>query len=150
MLIDKDLIMMNLQATSKEEAIRLLAEQAATAGRISDVNLFRESVLHRELDYSTGMGFGVAIPHGKSSAVREPLLMFATVKPLDWQSLDGNPVDMIFLIGVPADDASTIHLKILANLSRRLMREPFRDSLRSAKSADDILAVLLEADIGLQ
>jgi fructose-specific phosphotransferase system IIA component len=149
MLINEDLILMNLPASTKNEAIRLLAEKAAAAGRVNDVEGFQQAVLHREAEYSTGMGFGVAIPHGKTNAVTEPVLMYATVQPMDWQSLDGAPIDMIFLIGVPADDASTLHLKILANLSRRLMKEPFRDSLRAAKSPADVMSVLVEYEIGL-
>lgn len=149
MLINEDLILMNLPASTKAEAIRLLAEKAAAAGRVSDIDGFQQAILHREDEYSTGMGFGVAIPHGKTNAVVEPILMFATVKPMDWQSLDGEPIDMIFLIGVPADDASTLHLKILANLSRRLMKEPFRDSLRAAATPAGIMSVLNEYEIGL-
>ncbi len=149
MLINEDLILMNLPATTKVEAIRLLAEKAAAAGRVNDVSAYQDAVMHREAEYSTGMGFGVAIPHGKTNAVNEPILMFATVKPMDWQSLDGEPIDMIFLIGVPADDASTIHLKILANLSRRLMKEPFRVALREATTPGDIMRVLTEYEIGI-
>jgi PTS system fructose-specific IIA component len=149
MLINEDLIIMNLPATTKEEAIQMLAEKAAAAGRVNDVAAYKAAVMHRESEYSTGMGFGVAIPHGKTNAVNEPLLMFATVKSMDWQSLDGEPIDMIFLIGVPADDASTVHLQILATLSRRLMKEPFRTSLRAAKTAADVMAVLKEYEIGI-
>lgn len=149
MLINEDLIIMNLPATTKPEAIRLLAEKAAAAGRVKDIEGYQQAVMHREAEYSTGMGFGVAIPHGKTNAVSEPLLMFATVQPMDWQSLDGEPIDMIFLIGVPEDDASTLHLKILANLSRRLMKEPFRASLRTAKTPAEVMQVLTEYEIGL-
>ncbi len=149
MLINEDMILMNLPATSKEDAIRQLSEKAAAIGRVSDPEAFMAAVMTREADYSTGMGFGVAIPHGKSEAVTEPLLMYATVAPMDWQALDGKPTDLIFLIGVPADDASTMHLKILANLSRRLMKEAFRDDLRAAKNAADVMKVLTEYDIGL-
>lgn len=149
MLINEDLILMNLPAATKAEAIRLLAEKAVAAGRVNDVAGYQEAVLHREAEYSTGMGFGVAIPHGKTAAVNEPLLMFARVAPMDWQSLDGSPVDMIFLIGVPADEASTVHLKILATLSRRLMKEPFRDALRAAATPADVMKVLTEYEVGI-
>ena len=149
MLINEDLILMKMPAENKGDAIRMLAEKAAALGRVNDVNVFCQSVLHREADYSTGMGFGVAIPHGKSESVNEPLLMFATVDSLDWQSLDGKPVDLVFLIGVPADDASAVHLKILANLSRRLIKDDFRSQLRAAVTSSDVMNVLTEAGIGL-
>lgn len=150
MLITEELIALNLPATSKTEAIQMLAEIAAKAGRVADVDGYREAVLHREGEYSTGMGFGVAIPHGKTNAVTEPLLLYATVQPpIDWQSLDGNPIDVIFMIGVPADNAGDVHLKILANLSRRLMKEDFRTNLRAAKTPVEVLQVLKDYEIGL-
>ncbi len=149
MLITEDLIVMNLPAKTKEEAIQLLAEKAAAAGRVADVAGYRDAVLHRESEYSTGMGFGVAIPHGKTAAVTEPLLLYATVNPMDWQSLDGNPIDIIFMIGVPADNAGDVHLRILANLSRRLMKEEFRTNLRAATTPAEVLAVLKQYEIGL-
>jgi PTS system fructose-specific IIA component len=68
---------------------------------------------------------------------------------MDWQSLDGNPIDLIFMIGVPEASAGDIHLKILANLSRRLMKEDFRNSLRAAKTPAEVLKVLQDYDIGL-
>jgi len=149
MLINEDLIVMNLPAKTKEEAIQMLAEKAAAAGRVADVAGYRDAVLHRESEYSTGMGFGVAIPHGKTAAVTEPLLLYATVSPMDWQSLDGNPIDVIFMIGVPADNAGDVHLRILANLSRRLMKEDFRTNLRAATTPSDVLKVLKDYEIGL-
>ncbi len=149
MLITEDLIALNLPAKSKNEAIQMLAEKAAAAGRVADVEGYRDAVLHREGEYSTGMGFGVAIPHGKTNAVTEPLLMYATVESMDWESLDGNPIDVIFMIGVPADNAGDVHLKILANLSRRLMKEDFRTNLRAASTASEVLQVLKDYEIGL-
>ncbi len=149
MLITEDLIVLNLPAKSKAEAIQMLAEKAAAAGRVSDIDGYRDAVLHRESEYSTGMGFGVAIPHGKTNAVTEPLLMYATVESMDWQSLDGNPIDIIFMIGVPEDNAGDVHLRILANLSRRLMKEDFRTNLRAAQSPAAVLQVLKDYEIGL-
>ncbi|MDD2534878.1 MAG: fructose PTS transporter subunit IIA [Eubacteriales bacterium] len=149
MLITEELIALNLSAKTKNEAIHMLAEKAAAAGRVADVAGYVEAVLHREGEYSTGMGFGVAIPHGKTNAVIEPLLLYATVDSMDWQSLDGNPIDVIFMIGVPADNAGDVHLRILANLSRRLMKEDFRTNLRAATTPTGVLQVLKDYEIGL-
>jgi PTS system fructose-specific IIA component len=149
MLIDEDLIMLNLNARSREDAIQLMAERAKARNRLNDVEEYRKAVLKRESEYSTAVGFGVAIPHGKTDAVTEPFLMFATVQPLDWQALDQNPVNMIFLIGVPEKDSSTIHLKILASLSRKLMKEEFRNSIRNANTPSNIMKLLKESDLGL-
>lgn len=149
MLINEELIMLNLPASSQEEAIQLLGEKAKAQNKVSDVAAFKKAVLHRESEYSTAVGFGVAIPHGKTDAVNEPFLMFATVSSLDWKALDGKPVDIIFMIGVPEKDASTVHLKILANLSRKLMKEDFRNSLRGAKTPAEVMDVLKHSELGL-
>ena len=75
--------------------------------------------------------------------------MFSTVDSIDWKSMDGDPVDLVFLIGVPANDAGSTHLKILAALSRKLMKEEFRDSLRSARTEKDIMDLLEASELGL-
>ena len=149
MLINENLIMLDMPAKTKEEAILLLAEKAKSENKVEDATEFQKAVIHRESEYSTAVGFGVAIPHGKTDAVKEPFLMFATVKSIDWNALDGNPVDLVFLIGVPEKDASTVHLKILASLSRKLMKEDFRNSIRGAKNSSDVMTLLMESDLGL-
>lgn len=150
MLINEDLIILNLPAKTKKEAIKLLSEKAQKAGRVHDVNGYIQAVLAREEQYSTGVGFGVAIPHGKTDAVAEPFLMFATVQSLDWKSLDGKDVNMIFAIGVPEKESSTLHLKILSRLSRRLMQEEFRSNLKNAETASDIIQLLKDSDLGIE
>ena len=149
MLINEQLIMLDLPATTKEEAIELLSQRAKEVGRVSDATGYKEAVIAREEQYSTGVGFGVAIPHGKTDAVSEPFLMFATVDALDWASLDGTTVDLIFAIGVPEQDSSTLHLKILSKLSRQLMKEDFRDNLRKMKDPADIIQLLKDSDLGI-
>ena len=149
MLINEELIMLNLPAKTKEEAINLLGQKAKKVGRVSDVEGYTKAVLAREEQYSTGVGFGVAIPHGKTDAVTEPFLMFATVESLDWSSLDDKDVDLIFAIGVPESDSSTLHLKILSKLSRQLMKEDFRVSLREAKTPEEIMEILEARDLGI-
>lgn len=149
MIINKNLVKLNLDATTKEEVLSTLAKVAAANNKINNEKDYIEAVLKREEEYSTAVGFGVAIPHGKSDAVNEPFFMFATVNQIDWNSLDGEPVDMVFLIGVPMSDAGSTHLKILAALSRKLMKAPFRDSLREAKTSEEIMKVLEENELGL-
>jgi PTS system fructose-specific IIA component len=109
---------------------------------------YKKAVLHREAEFSTAMGFGIAIPHGKTAAVNEPFLCFARVTEVDWSALDGNPVDLVFMIGVP-EDAGTAHLKILAAISRKLMKQEFRDGLRSAVSAQELIEFLQNSDLGI-
>lgn len=149
MLINKDLILLNLPADSQEEALTLLAQRAKELNKIGDVEAFKAAVLAREGEYSTAVGFGVAIPHGKTDAVLEPFLMFARVKPMDWKALDGNPIDLIFLIGVPEKDAGTLHLQVLAALSRKLMKEEFRNAIRLAEIAEGVMEILEASELGI-
>lgn len=148
MLINEALIDLNVAMTTKEEVIRHLAELAKQEGRVSDLEKYISAVLHRETEYSTAMGFGIAIPHGKTAAVTEPFLCFAKVNSIDWNALDGKPVELVFMIGVP-EAAGNEHLKILASLSRKLMKQEFRDSLRSVTSNSDLLELLKNSDLGL-
>ncbi len=150
MLINENLVKLNLEAENQESALKSLAEVAFEQGKISDINEYVEAVLKRESEYSTAVGFGVAIPHGKTDAVKEPFLMFASVKQMDWKALDGEPIDLIFLIGVPEKDAGSLHLKILAALSRKLMKEDFRNALRDVKSEAGLIELLKNSEIGIQ
>jgi len=149
MIISKELVKLNLESTTKEEALTQLSKIAAKNGKVNDESLYMQAVIKREEEFSTAVGFGVAIPHGKSDAVNEPFFMFATVDNLDWDSMDGEPVNMIFLIGVPNSDASSIHLKILAALSRKLMKNQFRSELTSKKTPEEVINFLLESELGI-
>ncbi|NDL67358.1 PTS sugar transporter subunit IIA [Anaerotalea alkaliphila] len=148
-LINENLVVLGLEASSKEDVLTKMASIAAQQGKVNDVQGYTTAVLHRESEYSTAVGFGVAIPHGKTDAVTEPFLMFASVEPIDWAALDGGLVDLVFLIGVPEKEAGSTHLKILAALSRKLMKSDFRDGLRAVKTPQDLLQLLKESDIGL-
>ena len=94
------------------------------------------------------MGFGIAIPHGKSSAVKEPFLCFGKVDSVEWNSLDKKPVNMVFMIGVP-EEAGNAHLKILANISRKLMKQEFRDSLNEMKTSEELMDFLIKSELGI-
>ena len=137
-------ILLNCDLSDKEAIIRHLAKHGASVGLVNDVESYVQSVLHREAEYSTGVGYGIAIPHGKSAAVNEAFVIFTRVKDVDWQSLDGTPVDMVFQIGVPQSDAGDQHLRILAQLSRKLMKDEFRQALREATTVDAVLATFKE------
>jgi PTS system fructose-specific IIA component len=149
MLINENLIILNMEAKTKEEAIEKMSLQALKEKKVNDSEEYIKAVIKRESEYSTGVGFGVAIPHGKTDAVNEPFLMYATVEKLDWHSLDGEPVDLIFMIGVPEKEAGSTHLKILAGLSRKLMKEEFRMALREIKDPSALIELLQDSNIGL-
>lgn len=149
MIIQENLINLNVAETTKEAVIRSLTAQAMAAGRLADTETYVQAVLHRETEFSTAVGFGVAIPHGKTAAVTEPFLCFAKVKDVDWNAMDGNPVDLVFMIGVPESEAGSLHLKILASLSRKLMKQDFRDGLRAANTPAELIAFLEQSELGL-
>ncbi|WP_339063924.1 fructose PTS transporter subunit IIA [Tepidibacillus marianensis] len=145
-LIKEETIALSLDASNKKEAITKLANIMTNAGYISEINVFTEAVLTREEKGSTGIGFQVAIPHGKTKGVSKPGLAFATLAhPIDWDSLDGKPVSMFFLIAVPEEQAGNEHLQILAALSRKLIHEEFRNQLMSAKTVQEVLDLIKTA-----
>jgi PTS system fructose-specific IIC component len=118
--------------------IRALAGQAEEQGRLSETEVV-EAALAREAQSTTAVGNGVAIPHARSAAVSVPTLAFGRLQtPVEWDAPDREPVDLVFLIAVP-DDAGKQHLKVLAKLARALMKEDFRESLRSAPSSGDVV-----------
>lgn len=125
MLISKELILTHVDGDSKVAILESMSQAALKAGKIKDKEAYLTAVLKREEEYSTAVGFAVAIPHGKTDAVVEPFFMYGKVKDIDWKALDSNPVDHVFLIGVPEAEAGNAHLQILAKLSRKLMKKIF-------------------------
>ncbi|WP_422448708.1 PTS sugar transporter subunit IIA [Thermoanaerobacterium sp. DL9XJH110] len=148
MLINKNLIFIDLEAEDKEEAISKLARAAAREGKITSLEDFKKSVLERERSYTTGVGNGIAIPHGKSKAVKEAMIVFGrTAKGIDWDSLDGKPVNIIFLLGVPEENVSDLHLKLLQQLSRKLMNIDFVMRLQTAETREEVFDALKDIKI---
>lgn len=142
-IIKKDIIFFNLRAASREEAIEAIIEGMSKAGYVSDTDQYLSAVRERESKGTTGIGYGVAIPHGKSDAVVRPCLAFARLeKPVEWNSFDGKPVHDVFLIGVPTANAGNDHLKILIAISKMLIHDDFREELNHAKTPEEILSLL--------
>ncbi len=144
-LLDAKSVKIPLSAPSKEEAIRLLVDSLAEGGSVSDKAAYLEAVLQREATGSTGIGFGVAIPHGKSPGVAKAGIAFAKLdQPLEWASLDGKPVQAVFMIAVPQEAAGNEHLKILIAISRKLIDEEFRSKLLAVANYDELAALLAD------
>lgn len=144
-LLDAKSVKIPLSAASKEEAIRLLVDSLAEGDSVSDKAAYLEAVLQREATGSTGIGFGVAIPHGKSPGVAKAGIAFAKLaQPLEWASLDGNPVQVVFMIAVPQEAAGNEHLKILIAISRKLIDEEFRGKLIAVANYDQLAALLAD------
>jgi fructose PTS system EIIBC or EIIC component len=136
-----------LAATSKEDAIREMAEMLAATGKVADKDALIEAALAREAQGTTGLGEEIAIPHAKTDAVTAPVVGFArSAEGIDWGSLDGTSAKLVFMISVPEAAAGDEHLRILALLSRKLMDGDFRARLQAAPSRADILDVLAEVE----
>ncbi|KPV56680.1 PTS fructose transporter subunit IIA [Paenibacillus sp. A3] len=142
-LLQEQSIMISLEASDKESCIRAMIDGLEAAGCLRDKSTYLDAVMKREETGSTGIGFGVAIPHGKSGGVSKAGLAFAKLtQPLDWQSLDGNPVSVVFMIAVPEEAAGNEHLQILIALSRKLIDEQFRQSLLNVTEPQQLIDLL--------
>ncbi|MCM0663421.1 PTS fructose transporter subunit IIABC [Coprococcus sp. B2-R-112] len=145
-LLDKQSISLNGAPKDKKEALDQVVDLMAKSGKINDVEAYRQRVYAREEESTTGIGEGIAIPHGKCDAVTKPGLAAMVVKDgVDFDSLDGEPVHLIFLIAAPNTE-DNIHLDVLSKLSVLLMDEQFTADLLNAKSVDEFLEIVDKAD----
>ena len=145
-LLDKQSISLNGAPKDKKEALDQVVDLMAKSGKINDVEAYRQRVYAREEESTTGIGEGIAIPHGKGDAVTKPGLAAMVVKDgVDFDSLDGEPVHLIFLIAAPNTE-DNIHLDVLSKLSVLLMDEQFTADLLNAKSVDEFLEIVDKAD----
>lgn len=145
-LLDKRSISLNAAPADKKETLDLAVELMAKSGKLSDVEKYRAQVYAREEESTTGIGEGIAIPHGKCDAVKAPGLAAMVIKNgVEYESLDGEPVTLLFLIAAP-NTKDNVHLDVLSKLSVMLMDENFTTSLRNAKSVDEFLQIIDAAD----
>jgi fructose-specific PTS system IIA-like component len=145
-LFAQDLVVFANRAAGKEAAIKQLVDLAHQAGRTENAAALETAIWQREDVFSTGLGFGIAIPHCKSAAVAHNSLCVARyAEPLDWQSRDGEPVDTVIMLIVNEHDAGEAHLKIFAQLARRIMHEEFRVGLRACPDEKSLLRYLEDA-----
>ncbi|GER73847.1 PTS fructose transporter subunit IIABC [Weizmannia acidilactici] len=137
-LMVQETMVMDMQATTKEEAIDELIESLSKSGRINDPVLFKEMILKREQESSTGIGDGIAMPHAKTKAVNKATVVFGrSKKGVDYEALDGQPSYLFFMIAAPADAADT-HLQTLAALSRLLIDQEFVNQLKQAETPAEV------------
>ena len=145
-LLDRRSILLNGAPASKKDALAQMIALMVKSGKIRDEEAYRQEVYRREKEGTTGIGEGIAIPHGKCDAVIKPGLA-AMVIPngVDFDSLDGQPVHLIFLIAAP-NTKDNIHLDVLSKLSMLLMDEKFAENLKNAKTVDEFLEIVDHAD----
>ncbi len=145
-LLDKRSISLNAAPADKKETLDLAVELMAKSGKLSDVEKYRAQVYAREEESTTGIGEGIAIPHGKCDAVKTPGLAAMVIKNgVEYESLDGEPVTLLFLIAAP-NTKDNVHLDVLSKLSVMLMDEKFTTALRNAKSVEEFLQIIDAAD----
>lgn len=137
-ILTEDMITLELESNTKEDVADELIAQLVRSGKVTSHDEFKKAILERESQSTTGIGMNIAIPHGKSSAVAEPAVVFGRkTAGVDWESLDGEPAKLVFMIAVPTENQSDAHLKILQMLSRRLMDDQFRADLLNAKTTEE-------------
>lgn len=145
-LLTPERIKIPLVSTSKDDLLRELVQLASHGAGIADADAVLRAVRDREEVLSTGIGSGVAIPHGKSGAVRELVLAAGVTRDaVDFEALDGEPVSLFFLLVGP-ESAAGQHVKALSRISRLLRRDSFRSRLVAATSPEQFYAVLTEAE----
>jgi fructose-specific PTS system IIA-like component len=141
-------LLLRTPAATKEEVIKDLCDALFLAGRVAQAHLLEEALWQREETYSTGFGFGFAMPHCKSDHINANSLALARLAtPVAWGSLDGQPVDTVILLALRAPDYDKEHLRIFAQLSRLVMRDEFRTRLRS-ETDDTALLSFLQQSLG--
>ena len=145
-LLDKNSICLDASPADKTEALNQIVSLMGKSGKINDIEAYRKQVFLREEESTTGIGEGIAIPHGKCDAVTKPGLAAMVVKDgVDFDSLDGEPVTLLFLIAAPNTE-DNVHLDVLSKLSVLMMDEDFSESLRNAKTVDEFLNIIDKAD----
>lgn len=148
-LLSPDTVQVGLPGTSKEEVLLNLINLLEDHPAVVDIEQVRDAILERETMMSTGVGKELALPHAKTSAVRESVAAFAvTREPVDFGAIDNAPVRLIFLL-VGTEVAKSEHIKILSRVSRLMNRDRFRSRLREATSEDDVIAVFREGETDL-
>lgn len=143
-LLNKNSISINPKINSKEEAINILVKLMNDSGKLKDKNEYKKAVLERESLSTTGIGDGIAIPHAKSSAVKEAgLSAMVVTEGVDYDSLDGEPAKIFFMIAAPEGE-NNLHLDVLARLSTMLIDTNFQNALLNAKSSEEFLGLIDE------
>jgi len=145
-VISPELVVLRADCRSKAEVLQEIAIRLQLAGRVDNRARFEQALWKREDDVATDIGFGLAIPHCQSEAVRTPtIVVLRLAQPVDWQSKEGLPVDLIVSLAIPAGDRVSQQLSLLPKLSRKLIHEDFRESLRQAQDPGEVVSLIKEA-----
>jgi len=145
-ILSTDVIAVNLDTADKEDAIKKVIDLAAKSGKILDVEKVSKTIFEREKLVSTGVGKGFAIPHGKTDAIDDVVAAFAITKePIDFDSIDGEPVRYIFLL-IGKENLLNTHIKLLSRISRLMNKDEFRERLLDAVNPEEVLSIFKEEE----
>lgn len=142
-ILKEDNIHLNIESKNKEDIINILANSLEKTGDLANKNIFIEDIFKRENQGITGLESGLAIPHGKSIGVKNTSLAIARLKnPIEWETLDGNPVDLIVLFAVTLEDKNDIHIKILSKVAGNLAEDENVKFLKEVQDKNEIIKIL--------
>jgi fructose-specific phosphotransferase system IIA component len=145
-LLNEKTIIPDLKSTEKNDVINELIDLFRNDARVNDIEKVRQKVLEREKIMSTGVGKNFAVPHGKTDAVNDIICAFGkSTRPIEYQSLDQQPVHLIFLL-VGQDNSVSLHIKLLSRISRMMTKDDFRDKLLKAKTTEEIRNAFVEEE----
>jgi fructose-specific phosphotransferase system IIA component len=145
-ILSADVIAVNMEVADKEDALKKIIALAANSKKILDINKLSETILEREKLVSTGVGKGFAIPHGKTDAISDIVAAFVITKePIDFDSIDGEPVRFIFLL-VGKETLLNTHIKLLSRISRLMNKDEFRQKLLEAKTSEEVLNIFKDEE----
>lgn len=145
-ILNVDVIAVNMDVADKDDSLRKIIELAAKSGKILDIQKVTDIIFEREKMVSTGVGKGFAIPHGKTDAISDIVAAFVITKnPIDFDSIDGEPVRFIFLL-VGKETLLNTHIKLLSRISRLMNKDDFREKLLQAKASDEVLSIFKEEE----
>lgn len=145
-LITPALVKLSLVSVKKRDALGEMVDLLAAAGKVTDRDEYLKSVVERESLGSTGIGMGIAIPHGKSDVITDVVIAFGrSAEGIDFEALDDKPVHLVFLLAAPRN-VGGVYLKALAQLSRMLRRQDFRQNLMAATTEADVISILTSGE----
>ncbi len=138
-ILTEQVIAVGLAASSKDDVLEKMIELVGRSPSVKDLDKVRNAILERERIMSTGVGRGVAVPHGKTDGVTDTVAAFAiTAEPVDYKALDDQPVQLVFLL-IGRENSVGVHLKLLSRISRLMSNEQFRSRLLATKSPAEVL-----------
>jgi PTS system fructose-specific IIC component len=145
-ILSADVIAVNMELAYKDDAIKKIIDLSANSGKILDLDKASRTIFEREKLVSTGVGKGFAIPHGKTDAISDVVASFAITKdPIDFDSIDGEPVRFIFLL-IGKENLLNTHIKLLSRISRLMNKDEFREALLEAKSSEEVLKIFRDEE----